>query len=1125
MPFFGVLGPLVARAPDGTALAVGGPRPRALLTLLLLDEGRVVPAEHLLRGVYGEQPPEGARNALQSQVSRLRRSIAATGAEVTHVAPGYRLRIPDRACVDAHRFATLAVSGQQRLDADDAAGAAAAFRDALALWRGKALPDLAVRTGHAVRLDALHSAALRGRIAADLRVRPSSALVAELRGLLATYPLDESLRALLMSALRDTGRPAEALVLYEETRALLAERLGTDPSPELAELHTDLLRGTRPHGGAGTGREDARTPRADAATAAAQDRRSHATSPARRDTPTARDATSPHDATSRRGATAAPPDAPDDATSPTIPRGLPLPLTEFIGRDRERAALTQLLAGPARRLVTLTGPGGVGKTRLAVETARGVAASVRYVELAALEDGAQVPHTLLAALGVRDAFRGPVGDDALGRLVAAVGERPVLFVLDNCEHLVADVARCVASLLAACAGARVLATSREALGLTGEYVRPVPPLGLTDAVRLFEARAAAVRPPGHEDWGATDEATVQDTGAETGASDETAVIRRICARLDGLPLAVELAAARVRTLPPRELERRLSDRFALLSRGDRTKAPRHHTLRAVVEWSWELLDARERQLARRVSVFVDGADAATVAGVCATPAAADLLDSLVEKSFLEVKTGRYRMLQTIRDYCAGQLAAEGDTERLRDAHAAWFLRLAEESEPLLHEGRQVAALDRLMSERHDLDAALRHLLSRTPERALRMIAALAWFWRLRGLHGRQVGAARALLATLGDVPPPGLAEEYALCLCAAASEDLPVSERRALTDRATAVLGGLTTPARHPAIGVLWSLAGGPREWGDETAGWQLGGTPWARSLLLLGTGLLESEAGRPVAAEATYREALRGFRALGDRWGIANTLDRLAYAADLSGRRAEALAMLDEALELTARLRSSEEHADMLTHRAEVLLRAGRPRDAAADLRRAEAAYRRYGLVDKVGVALRGLGDVARHEGATTTARERYVAALGLFSTTWFGAAEEVRALLGLVRTDLDAGEVERAGEGAERARAKAATVLVRSVRAETYEVLARLCVARAGHGPRKSGAVRDAGDAASRKLLYGAAEHLGRAEVLRGLPADAPENDEETAGVGEAVRDALGDVAYDAARERGRRAVPDTP
>ncbi|MFJ4437402.1 AfsR/SARP family transcriptional regulator [Streptomyces sp. NPDC088923] len=1109
LPFFGVLGPLVVRSPDGATLPMGGSRPRALLTLLLLDEGRAVPAVHLLRGVYGEQPPDGARNALQSQVSRLRLRIAATGAEVTHVAAGYRLRLPDRACVDAHRFATLADSGHRRLEADDATGAAVAFRTALELWRGEALPDVAVRTAHAARLDALRAAALRGRIAADLRVRPTPALIAELRGLLATCPLDEPLRALLMRALRDTGHPAEALVLYEETRALLAERLGTDPSAELAELHTDLLRGT-------TSRDVAGTSRPDVAPTSPRIRRSHATSPPD-------GAASPRHATSRRGAATSPPYAPDDATSPTVPHSLPVPLTEFIGRDRERAALTALLADPDRRLVTLTGPGGAGKTRLAVETARAVAAPVRYVELATLEDGAQVPHALLTALGVRDAFLGPVGDDALGRLLTSVGAHPVLFVLDNCEHLVADVARCVASLLAGCGGARVLATSREALGLTGEYVRPVRPLPLPDAVRLFEVRAAAVRPPRHEGWSTTHEADTGDTSSDPGASDERDVIRRICVRLDGLPLAVELAAARVRTLSPRELEGRLSDRFALLSRGDRTAAPRHRTLRAVVAWSWELLDARERQLARRVSVFVDGADAATIAEVCSTPTAADLLDSLVEKSFLEVRSGRYRMLQTIRDYCAGQLAAEDDTERLRDAHAAWFLRLAEESEPLLHEARQVAALDRLMSERHELDAALRHLCSRAPDRALRMVAALAWFWRLRGLHGGQVGAARALLAVLGDIPPPGLAEEYALCLCAATSEDLPVEERRALTDRANALLEGLTTPVRHPAVGVLWSLAGGPREWGDESAGWQLSGSPWARSLLLLGTGLLETEAGRPHAAEATYREALRGFRALGDRWGIANTLDRLAYAAEFLGRRAEALVMLDEALELTERLRSSEEHADMLTHRAEVLLRARRPRDAEADLRRAEAAYRRYGLADKVGVALRGLGDVARHDGAASTARERYAAALKLFSGTWFGVAEEVRALLGLVRTDLDAGEVARARDGAERARAKAATVPVRSVRAETYEVLARLYVAESGHGTRTSGAARSAGTAASRELLRGAAEHLGHAEALWGVPAVSSGEGSEEAGLRATLGEALGDAAYRTAWERGSRAEPE--
>ncbi|MFD5544147.1 BTAD domain-containing putative transcriptional regulator, partial [Streptomyces sp. NPDC127079] len=644
---FGILGPLDLRTDDGTPLDPGGPRPRALLALLLLDAGRAVSTRRLIDGLYGAEPPAGAANALQSQISRLRRRLA-PHAEIEAGATGYRLVTP-RDSVDAHRFEELSAAGRAALAAGDHTRAAARLREALALWRGPALPDLPDAGAEAARLEELRLAAVQDRIEAELALGGGAELVPELRALLAGRPLSERLYGQLMRALHASGRPAEALTVFEEARRALADELGADPSPELAELHLELLRGT----------------------------------------------------------------------GPERPR-LPVQLTRFVGREPELTRIAALLADA--RLITLTGPGGAGKTRLAIEAAQHHPAAC-LVELAPLTDGARIPYAVLAALGVREGLRTPAADTT-DRLLAALEDRELLLVLDNCEHLVAQAAEVVSLLLAVCPGVRVLATSRESLGITGEILVPVPPLPPEPAVRLFLDRARAVRP----------------------GFDGHARVPGICAALDGLPLAIELAAARLRTLTPDELADRLDDRFRLLSRGDRAKAPRHRTLRAVVEWSWDLLDEEERELARRLTVFSGGATLAAVEAVCGLPYPEDVLASLVEKSFVEVSEGRYRMLETIRAFAAEE------PRDLGDAHAAYFLRLAEEAEPHLRGGGQLRWLARLAAEHGNLDAALGHLVRHDTDGALRLMGPLSWFWRLRGLHGERVATARALLAGGGGTP-------------------------------------------------------------------------------------------------------------------------------------------------------------------------------------------------------------------------------------------------------------------------------------------------------------------------------------------------------------------------------------
>ncbi|MFF4804525.1 ATP-binding protein [Streptomyces sp. NPDC001351] len=901
---FGILGPLDIRTDDGTPLDPGGPRPRALLTLLLLDAGHMVSTQRLTDGLYGAEPPAGAAAALQSQISRLRRRLA-PHTDIEAGPGGYRVTTPPDS-VDAHRFERLSRQGRAALAAGDHARAAPLLREALALWRGPALPDLPDAHAEAARLEELRLAAVQDRIDADLALGGGPELVPELRALLSAHPVSERLYGQLMRALHAGGRPAEALTVYEDARRTLADELGADPSPELSALHMELLRGAEPEW-----------------------------------------------------------------------RRLPVQLTRFVGREPELARIAALLADS--RLVTLTGPGGAGKTRLAIEAA-GRHSAVCFVELAPLTDGTQIPYAVLTALGVREGFRTPT-TDSTDRLLAALEESEVLLVLDNCEHLVEAAARLASLVLAACPGVRVLATSRESLGITGEVLAPIPPLEPEPAGRLFLDRARAVRPD----------------------FDGHARVADICAALDGLPLAIELAAARLRTLTPDELADRLDDRFRLLSRGDRSKAPRHRTLRAVVEWSWDLLDEEERELARRLTVFSGGATLEAVEAVCGLPYPEDVLASLVEKSFLEVSEGRYRMLETIRAF-AGE-----DPPDLGDAHAAYFLRLAEEAEPHLRGGGQLPWLARLAAEHGNLDTALRHLVRHDTGRALRLMGPLSWFWRLRGLHGERVATARELLAAVGGAPPPGLEEEYVLCAINALSG---AGEEPELIARVDDVLHAYPGPLRLPYVLVLWAVAAGPRPADDAHALTLAGDSPWARALLAVGLGFRAQFAGRPREAEECFARALEDFRATGDRWGMANCLDPLGMFAAARGEFERALELLDEGLAYMRELAAPEETADLLRTRGTVLLHQGDTAGAEAHFEQALTLARGAGLPDKVAAARRGLGDAARLSGNPARARVHYENALQECAANWFSVGETVRILIGLGRAALAEGQDEEARE-----------------------------------------------------------------------------------------------------------------
>jgi predicted ATPase/DNA-binding SARP family transcriptional activator len=474
------------------------------------------------------------------------------------------------------------------------------LREALALWRGAAMQDVggqqsATFDAAVTRLEGLRLTAMEDRFDAEISLGNAAELVTELTDVVAAHPVRERLVAALMRALVATGRDAEALLVYERTRETLADALGVDPSPELSELHVALLRGEL-----GRRQENRKT-------------------------------------------------------------NLRVELTSYVGKDADVAAVRELVT--EHRLTTLIGPGGSGKTRLATETARtlldDLPDGVWLVELAALGADGDVAQATLAALRLRDALLGEAPDaESTDRVVAALRERAMLLILDNCEHVIESAATFAHRVLGECQRLRILATSREPLGITGEALWPVAPLVLpaddadpgkiesAPAVRLLQDRAGAVRKNL-----ATDAHTL-------------ATMARVCRALDGMPLAIELAAARLRTMSLDQLADRLDDRFRLLTGGSRTALPRHRTLRAVIDWSWELLTDPERTVLRRLSVFAGGARLDAAEQVCAgdgveTGQVLDLLTALTEKSLVVTEgegAPRYRMLGTIKEYAQQRLA-------------------------------------------------------------------------------------------------------------------------------------------------------------------------------------------------------------------------------------------------------------------------------------------------------------------------------------------------------------------------------------------------------------------------------------------------------------------------------------
>ena len=818
---FRILGPLEVDC-EGRALPLGGRQQRELLALLLLHANEVVPVDEIIDELWPEAPPPSATKSIHALVSRLRRVLEGpsvtqndgegeNGALLTR-AHGYLLRVA-LGELDLHHFESLLREGRDALAAGEADVAARTLREALAVWRGPPLAEFdSFAVAEIARLNELRLTALELRIEADLAAGRSTELVAELEALIAAQPLRERLRGQLMLALYRADRQAEALQVYHDTRRLLVDELGIEPSPALRELEKAIL---------------------------SQDSGLAVPAPAERG-----------------------------------PTNLPSPPTPLIGRERELAELLELTS--QARLVTLTGVGGTGKTRLALEAAAKLVEAypdgVWWVPLAALRDPELVEPTIAQTLAAKDG------------LAEHLRGKRTLLLLDNFEQLVEAAAR-LSELLADTEQVTILVTSREPLHLGAEHQYPVPPLPEEEAVELFTARARQLTP----------------------GFEPTETVAEICRRLDGIPLAIELAAARIKVLAPAALLERLEHPLSVLTGGNRDAPDRQRTLAATIAWSYELLSEREQALLRRLAVFAGDFTLEAAEEVCA--ADLDSLHSLVDKSVVDRRGDRFAMLETIREYALERLEASGEMDGIRRRHFDFFLALAEEARKDLARDQGAALwLPRLELEHDNCRAALRWARDLDePRLELQLAAALLIFWHSRGhldegrsriaealardpgapaeLRWRALRSATMMAHNQGD---PDAARAFAQ---EAVAGHRATGDARGLA-QAISLLGMVAASERkHREARALYEESKAMREkLGDEV---QL-----QHSLHNLG--LLALDQGQYDEARRQIEAALAIARRHRQEGRLANGLSGLGYVAIGQSRHAEARKLFEQSLRMS---------------------------------------------------------------------------------------------------------------------------------------------------------------------------------------------------------------------------------
>ncbi len=939
-------------------------------------------------------------------------------------AGGYRLTVRPYD-VDAVRFEQLLDRARTGTDGQQAP----LLREALDLWRGELMQDVEVRDSEAVeavivRFEGLRLAAAEDLYEAEIRLGRGAELVAELTELVARHPVRERLAAALMRALAAAGRGAEALVVYQNAREALADTLGVDPSAELSDLHVALLRGE-----VGAQQKDRRT-------------------------------------------------------------NLRAELTRYVGKYPDIAAVRDLLA--SHRLVTLTGPGGTGKTRLALETARtlldDLPDGVWLAELAPLGPNDDVAQAALAALGVRDALLGGAPNaEPMERLIAALRERETLLILDNCEHVIEAAAAFAHRALGECQRLRILATSREPLGITGEALWQVEPLALPAAVQLLRDRAEAVR----KDFGEDDRTS--------------ATMERVCRALDGIPLAIELAAARLRTMSLDQLADRLDDRFRLLTGGSRTAIPQHRTLRAVVDWSWELLSEAEKTVLRRLAVFsgsasLDAAEQVCVGDVVEQWEVLELLTALTEKSLLvaEDEGPRYRMLGTIKQYAADRLAESGEADAARRAHLAYFVTLTETAEPQLFRAEQVRWLATLEADHDNIVVAMRGALAAgDAEQGMRLAAAAGWYWWLAGhkVEGAELITAAAEMS--GAVDDQTRAMVYAMVVHFVLSSGRN-DERRVKDWIHKAYELSRSSRARSPLLGFIGALERmlrGPEAFLSAFEPLLADEDPWVRALARLQMGkqrIMVGQAGREV--DGYLESALAEFRALGERWGMSFALTELADRIAMRGKFADACELIEQAVAVVTEIGAIDDVVRMRSRQAQLCWLLGDAGAGAAALADAQRCAEQVGWPNTLAEVALARATLARWSGDTEQAYRQIDSATKLLGSDaeQLNVKALIHDLLGYLSDDLDEARAQHAAAFRE--------------------------AAEAGHAPGVAQVLVGIADLALRAGQDAqAARLLAASSAVRGLP-DLSQPD--VARIEEAARRRLGDAGFTEATNEGAQA-----
>lgn len=1036
----GILGPLIV-AEDGRTVEIGGGRLRALLVWLALDVGRPVRVDTLADALWGDDLPHDHANAIQSLVSRLRRVLPRPDV-LRSEHGGYRLDI-DRNAVDAVQFEDLARRGREALRASDIGTAATTLARAQALWRGAALADVLdsqAAAAPAARLEELRLTVTEDRLEAELTRGRYGETIGELEAVVADHPYRERFRGQLMTAMYATGRRTEALRSYESFRDQIADELGADPSTELQAIHLGILRSDLP--------------------------------------------------LAERSAT-------------TWRTNLPAARSSFIGRDEDVTQLHQLVAD--HRLVTLVGVGGAGKTRLATTAAQALLSQysdgVWMVELASATDPAVVPQAVLGALGIREAAVVDAGQarmsahDATDRLLEALATANALIVLDNCEHVIQAAATLADQLLRGCPSLRLIATSRESLGIDGEALYQVPPLPVpppdspADHVEKYAAaallieRGNAVRP------------------SFTVTDDNRQAIVDICRRLDGIPLALELAAARLRALSAAQIAARLDDRFRLLTGGSRAALPRHQTLRAVVAWSWDLLTDEERELADRLAVFPGGMTPDSVAEVCGVAAdqALDLLSTLVDKSLLyvaDITEPRYRMLETIREFGRDRLVEHGDLATARHAHAKYFLGLAERAEPQLRGAGQLTWMRVLDAEHDNILSALRYLVDASDgASAARLGAALAQYWTIKGYHSEASEWLGAVLDVSQQVPIQLRATVLEFFIInSAAGGDLPAIVR--FKDELAYLAANVDITQGHPILAVLRpgvaAFADQDERAVDEIEQALDHPDPWARAMLHMMRAAFKENLGDIDGIQDDLESATAGFRAVGDRWGLAMSLNQLGEFQERTGHRSAARDSYREGLTLMREL-GAETDVGELRMRLALL---NDDQDATRQELEAilEAASERGRSVHIATMCRVHLGNLARWNGDLETATKWYREAIDGKAGIMGAPQQEAISHLGMGLAGLERHAVSEALPHLKKA-------LDAALSSNDMPVLAQVAVSVAALAEHEGRTER-------------AAQLLGVGEALRGAPdVAAPDAVRLVAR----LRDTLGHQEFTAARASG--------